>query len=390
MRYENASCAACGNTFTAADDVVVCPVCGAPHHRACWMKDGRCAMTEKHAEGFAWQFPAELQPKPEKTDIKQQDSENRPQLSNGEKIVPCPRCGSSNYENDTYCLRCGARLDGSDAARYTEEEAGGRIRYQPEHMNELRSSFEQYGGISPEAPVDGIPCAEYADYVGGSRPGKIIRKVSTMDRYGKRFSWLWSAFFFGPCWYFWRRMKKEGAMFSLLALFFAIALTFLQLDGPTINQYKQMGALARQYYRDATVAAQTDPGSYNMRQAMREFYEQINALDEKRVQEQQEELASERHTQALMRAVFQQTLFYCLIFGLPMFSGLLAIPQFRKKAKADILRARSFSGSMEEYRAALQRSGRTSVAGALLGMLVLALEFFCINYLPMLIVYVML
>ncbi len=91
-----------------------------------------------------------------------------------------------------------------------------------------------------------------------------------------------------------------------------------------------------------------------------------------------------------MRMVLQETLFYCLLFGLPMFSGLLAIPQYRKKAKADILNARNSSGSMEEYRAALRRSGKTSVPGALLGMLVLALEFFCINYLPMLIVSVML
>ena len=35
-------CFVCGQVFTDNDDVVVCPDCGTPYHRACWQKNGAC------------------------------------------------------------------------------------------------------------------------------------------------------------------------------------------------------------------------------------------------------------------------------------------------------------------------------------------------------------
>ena len=35
-KYVNVPCAKCGKPFTEDDDVVVCPDCGAPHHRSCY------------------------------------------------------------------------------------------------------------------------------------------------------------------------------------------------------------------------------------------------------------------------------------------------------------------------------------------------------------------
>ena len=33
--YTGLECPICGEKFTAQDDIVVCPECGAPYHRAC-------------------------------------------------------------------------------------------------------------------------------------------------------------------------------------------------------------------------------------------------------------------------------------------------------------------------------------------------------------------
>ena len=36
--YTGLECPICGEKFTAQDDIVVCPECGAPHHRDCCVK----------------------------------------------------------------------------------------------------------------------------------------------------------------------------------------------------------------------------------------------------------------------------------------------------------------------------------------------------------------
>lgn len=37
-RYTGNHCPVCEQAFTDEDDIVVCPDCGTPYHRACWQK----------------------------------------------------------------------------------------------------------------------------------------------------------------------------------------------------------------------------------------------------------------------------------------------------------------------------------------------------------------
>ena len=48
MKYSNYKCPVCSNQFTEDDDVVVCPECGTPHHRECYIQNGACANLDKH------------------------------------------------------------------------------------------------------------------------------------------------------------------------------------------------------------------------------------------------------------------------------------------------------------------------------------------------------
>ena len=48
-------CIVCGQVFTDADDVVVCPECGTPYHRACWQKNGACINLPLHESGKSWE-----------------------------------------------------------------------------------------------------------------------------------------------------------------------------------------------------------------------------------------------------------------------------------------------------------------------------------------------
>ncbi len=48
MKYTSYKCPVCNNQFTEDDDVVVCPECGTPHHRECYIQNGKCANADKH------------------------------------------------------------------------------------------------------------------------------------------------------------------------------------------------------------------------------------------------------------------------------------------------------------------------------------------------------
>lgn len=364
MRYKDVACVCCGRLFTDEDDVVVCPVCGAPHHRACWMETGRCAKNDLHESGYAWAFPVKEAPQPEPQASARQEAQG-PMLHNGEKVVPCPRCGTPNYEHDIYCLRCGMRLDGEDTgSRQDPDDPDYDYNEDMNSYREMRGDFDRFGGISPEAPVDGIPCAEYSDFVGGARPGRIIRRVSTMERYGRKLSWMWAALFFGPIWYFWRKMKKEGAVFAILVVFFAALLGVVQLDGPTVKYYKQV----------ASLAGQVANGSIG-----------ISEMQERAVVLEEAYRAEEEKNLSTARWALYNVLQYCLLAGLPLLSGLLAVPLYRRHVKSEIQRIRGKCSSMPEYAAALRAEGGTSTGGAILGVAFMLIAFFCAIYLPMLI-----
>ena len=56
-KYYGCPCEGCGRPLALTDDIVVCPDCGAPYHRECYEKLGRCIHTPAHGAGYDWKFP---------------------------------------------------------------------------------------------------------------------------------------------------------------------------------------------------------------------------------------------------------------------------------------------------------------------------------------------
>ena len=73
-RFEGKLCPICRAPFSEKADVVVCPICGTPHHRNCYLSRMKCGVEEYHAQGFVWdgylpdQEPSEQQSEPPAAD----------------------------------------------------------------------------------------------------------------------------------------------------------------------------------------------------------------------------------------------------------------------------------------------------------------------------------
>ena len=136
--YFGAECPACGKTFHENDDIVVCPICGAPHHRACYQQSGKCTFDHLHAQGYMWEPP---QPQ-------QQDPETDFQKDNEGKI--CPTCGTEVAPGTILCWKCGTPLGENNMS----------------HKMAAAYYTMAFGGVSPEEDILGVSARDLALYVG--------------------------------------------------------------------------------------------------------------------------------------------------------------------------------------------------------------------------------
>ena len=249
MRFNNCTCVCCNKAFTEADDVVVCPLCGSPHHRECWTENGKCANTSLHAEGFSWEFPEELKPRIEKKASVPEAAGTSFTFKNGENAVVCPHCNALNYGNDAFCMKCRKPLYASSERPADNGNAQGSTPPPPGfngNNNPSDSAFEyfqQFGGVRPDIMIDGIPVIEYADYIGEKKSGRYIRRFLSMDRFGRKFSVSLSALIFGPIWYFYRKMFKEGLLFLLAILVISGLQTWCSVTETSKAVYREMGTM---------------------------------------------------------------------------------------------------------------------------------------------------
>lgn len=145
MDYIGEKCPVCSDIFTEEDDIVVCPDCGTPHHRKCYMLENRCANQELHANGEKWKRKV----------IKRA----------GYKI--CPVCRFPNGDHDDHCSRCGASLMRDESI--PEGEEGGDTSFGAEHgfpgMEDITNPIK-YLGFDPEEDMGGATLREVSDFVG--------------------------------------------------------------------------------------------------------------------------------------------------------------------------------------------------------------------------------
>lgn len=71
FKFENKLCPVCRERFREGDDIAVCPECGTPHHRACYLAANKCFFEGLHGTGYAWngRLPDEPIPVPDLSEM---------------------------------------------------------------------------------------------------------------------------------------------------------------------------------------------------------------------------------------------------------------------------------------------------------------------------------
>ncbi len=204
--YEGYSCPVCGKVFTESDDVVVCPACGAPHHRECWKQEGHCHFEETHGTPQQWTR--------EQSGYTQVNV-NTEKQENGQR---CPHCGHDNSVFAEFCSHCGKELQAKEwysEPHTTQQEQppfspfGGYSEYRPFHAPAPDVS------VPDDTDIDGVSAKELRLFVGQNTQHYIPRFHKLAEKQGS-FSWNWAAFLLTPYWLWYRKQRFAGSIVLLL------------------------------------------------------------------------------------------------------------------------------------------------------------------------------
>ncbi len=222
MNYIGYDCPVCKKPFAEGDDIVVCPVCGAPHHRACYQQKGGCGLEENHAKGIAWEDqavpPAGGQPNGSQTDGSARAG--RQNYSTGEGAMQrCPSCGSINPADGIFCQVCGTMMRRSAQSGYGPSNPfEGQAPNQQYQNVYTASSFAPYGGMNPEETIGEASVKEIATYIGPAS-GFYLSRFRLYKANNRSSSFCWSGFLFGFLYFFYRKVYRVAVPLLIIFLF---------------------------------------------------------------------------------------------------------------------------------------------------------------------------
>ncbi len=353
MRYKSCNCVHCDSIFTETSDVVVCPLCGSPHHRECWKQTGKCANEEKHGENFEWIYPEHLR---EKKEAKKPAAKSTTyKFRNGENVVICPHCNTLNYANDALCLKCRNPLHNDIGAPEMPETGipAGASRENFSDANNFNRQeeefifYQRFGGLRPDTLVSGIPAAELAQYIGENKSGIYIRRFAAAERFGKKLSFSICAFIFGPLWFLYRKMYKEGLIYIVISLILGLTAGICALTQPAKDMYSEAAVLYEQLYNEEI--------------SVSEFNEALTALEEK----YKNVVPSEEDSLKVAGGYIVTAASFAMLIGMSLFANHL----YLKKIKKDVLAIREECTDMPGYMRTLRERGGVSVGGAIIGII---------------------
>ena len=192
LNIEGSSCARCKAYLFSEDDIVYCPVCGAPHHRECYSALGHCALEELHGTEQEYSRVKELENK-QKLSEKAEESNK---ISQENETVSCRMCGNKYPRENNACPQCNA----------------------PNiyHIHGFEG-FDFLGGIPKDFKIDDNVTADEAKRFVIANTHRYIPKFASLNKSNK-ISWNWFAFLFPSGWMLSRKMFKNGIITAVLSI----------------------------------------------------------------------------------------------------------------------------------------------------------------------------
>lgn len=215
--YTGKKCTVCDRSFSRDDDIVVCPDCGTPYHRECYLEKGECINYELHESGGSWS---------------EEQQSDRTEFSTDDAIK-CPRCGTENPPKTLFCESCGLPLgmktsgaqQGFNDVNGQNMNAGpmgmGPMGMGPMGMGPMGMPFVQTQKVTPDTDFDGNTAGEYASYVGQNRL-YFLAQFLKFSKTKSKSSFSFVGFLFPEYYFFYRKMYGKGILIFLLTLLISI------------------------------------------------------------------------------------------------------------------------------------------------------------------------
>lgn len=216
MDYSNHRCPVCEKVFDKDSEIVVCPICGAPHHRDCYEQEMHCHFLDKHQEGFDYKTEYNK----EQGNESQRDSSQVDDNNTG--IVACEKCGTFNIAGSEKCSGCGEPLPkvSNPYRPYDRHTQEGTTPPNGEGNTQNGQpfggfAFDPMGGLKAETDVGaGVTVGETAKFVKSNSPfyTRLFHQIKVFGR--SRFSFV--GFLFHGGWMLYRKMYKLGTVITAI------------------------------------------------------------------------------------------------------------------------------------------------------------------------------
>lgn len=215
MDFIGNKCPVCEQYFHADDDVVVCPECGTPHHRACYEEQGHCANEALHTEGYDY-------------------ADDKEQNQNANVII-CKSCGKENDQYSFFCKYCAAPLTNEDQQKNADNTQNRQTPFgNMGNMGNMGGAgtpfgipaFDPLGGVPADEDFgDGVTAGETAKYV-KQNPPYFVRIFNNIKNFNKS-KFNFAAAIFSGGYLLYRKMYKLGAIIFGIELALYIAMMYV-------------------------------------------------------------------------------------------------------------------------------------------------------------------
>lgn len=185
-------------------------------------------------------------------------------MNNGTK--KCPRCGTENAPDYSFCKNCGASLDFTANAQYNYQQAP----FNPFVGYSTQRTYVDYSALEPT--LMGVDTKKVQAYVGEKKRDSFMQSFITMARTGKKtfFNWVVAATglllspVYAAAWFFYRKMYRVAlaiCAISVLLTTVVTAVNYNEIHTSAEKVYTKISQMSDEEITEYAVNAATEEQS---------------------------------------------------------------------------------------------------------------------------------